>query len=407
MNVTPINLSSLELDPATQPRLGLDLAVVADYAEAMAGGAVFPPVVVYSDGTSYWLADGWHRVAGARQAKLEEVNAEVREGGRDEAQWHAVSANQTHGLRRKREDVQRAIKLALLNPHGVGESNRKIAAHVGCDDKTVGAVREGLEASAEIPQIDARQVTRNGMTYTMDTARIGRPAPVLTQTLPLEELREQAEQVRRREIVAESSAIRAERREGRREERVEKMATLATPTEPNTKRYHVILADPPWRYQHAESDSRAVENQYPTMALGEICALKPWERPAVEVAAPDAVLFLWTTAPKLEEAFSVIRAWGFSYRTSWVWDKEAMGMGYWGRIQHEHLLIATRGAPVTPRPEHRPRSVFRSPKSEHSAKPDCVMEAIEAMFPEPELLKVELFQRTPRQGWDAWGNEVK
>jgi hypothetical protein len=210
MDATPIPLASLELDPATQPRLGLDLTVVADYAEAMAGGATFPPVVVYSDGKRYWLADGWHRVAGARQAGLEEVKADVREGGRDEAQWHAVSANQTHGLRRKREDVQRAIELALRNPRGAGQSNRQIAAHVGCDDKTVGAVRAGLEATAEIPQSTARR-GRDGRV--IDTARIGRPSPLLTQTLPLEDLREEAEAERRTTVLEEADAIRAARRE--------------------------------------------------------------------------------------------------------------------------------------------------------------------------------------------------
>jgi N6-adenosine-specific RNA methylase IME4 len=427
-----IRLDDLTLDPATQPRAGLDLAVVADYAEAMAAGATFPALTVYSDGASYWLADGWHRVAGARQAGLAELPAEVREGSRRDAILHSCGANAEHGARRTNEDKRRAVLTLLGDEEWSRWSDREIARRCRVGHAFVSNLRASL-STVDSDNGDRTYRTKHGTVATMDTSNIGgnrynnrgeliiddtwhfgdriatrgRPAPVLTQPIPLEELREQAEAQRRREIVAESSAIRAERAEVRREERVEKMAERAVPAADLSRGpYHVIAADPPWRYQHAESDSRAVENQYPTMSHEEICALAPWGKPVADLAAPDAVLFLWVTAPKLEEGLAVLRAWGFSYRTGWVWDKEAMGMGYWGRIQHEHLLIATRGEPVTPRPEDRPRSVFRAPRGEHSAKPKIVTAAIEAMFPEEALRKVELFQRTPRKGWDGWGNEI-
>ena len=86
--------------------------------------------------------------------------------------------------------------------------------------------------------------------------------------------------------------------------------------------YPVLLADPPWRYQFAETKSRAIENQYPTMPLDAICALEP-------PAANDAVLYLWATSPKLQEALKVLKAWRFDYRTNLVWVKDRVGMGYW------------------------------------------------------------------------------
>lgn len=189
----------------------------------------------------------------------------------------------------------------------------------------------------------------------------------------------------------------------RREERNEKLATIArgnAPIDAVAERFPIIYGDPPWRYEHVASESRAIENQYPTMALEEICDLKIGDA----IATDDAVLFLWATAPKLLEAMRVIEAWGFTYRTNIVWDKEAIGMGYWARIQHELLLIATRGEPPAPPPEARFPSVVRVKRSKkHSQKPELFAERIEQMF--PTLPRVELFARAPRAGWTAWGNQ--
>lgn len=187
----------------------------------------------------------------------------------------------------------------------------------------------------------------------------------------------------------------------RRQGRVEKLEELsAQPLSGKLGRFPILYADPPWRYQHVETESRAIENQYPTLALDEICAL-----PIAELTTPDCVLFLWATSPKLAEAIAVVDSWGFEYRTCIVWDKERLGMGYWARQQHELLLIATRGAPPTPAPDARPASVVRVRRdNEHSRKPVEFYELIERMF--PTLPKLELFARVERPGWKSWGNEV-
>jgi len=110
--------------------------------------------------------------------------------------------------------------------------------------------------------------------------------------------------------------------------------------------YTILYADPPWRYEHVATSSRAVENQYPTMTLDEICAL-----PVAGMAEPESALFLWATSPKLTEALAVMKAWGFTYRTNFVWVKDRIGMGYWARAQHELLLVGRRGE-FAPPPEH-------------------------------------------------------
>jgi N6-adenosine-specific RNA methylase IME4 len=163
--------------------------------------------------------------------------------------------------------------------------------------------------------------------------------------------------------------------------------------------YRLIYADPPWRYEHIETESRAIENQYPTMSHEELCALRV-------PAAEDAVLFLWATSPKLAEAIRVLEAWGFSYRTCAVWDKERLGMGYYFRQQHELLLVAARGSLPVPEPSARPASVLRVKRGQHSAKPALVYELLESMYPAfTERDRIELFNRTDRPGWTAWGNE--
>ncbi len=164
-------------------------------------------------------------------------------------------------------------------------------------------------------------------------------------------------------------------------------------------KYHVIYADPPWRYDFAVSPTREIENQYPTMELEEICAL-----PVKDLGTPDSVLFLWATNPKLLEAIKVIEDWGYNYRTNMVWIKDKIGMGYYARQRHELLLIATRGELPVPEPANRPDSVIISPRTEHSKKPERVYEIIETMY--PEYRKIELFARNERTGWDVWGNQV-
>lgn len=125
------------------------------------------------------------------------------------------------------------------------------------------------------------------------------------------------------------------------------------------KKYQVIYADPPWRYEHAISKSREIENQYPTMLLKDIKAL---DIPAEK----NSVLFMWTTAPKVAEALEVLLAWGFKYRTCAIWDKQCIGMGYWFRTQHEVLLVGVKGTFSPPPPAKT--YLFRAQRAEGKAQ---------------------------------------
>lgn len=166
-------------------------------------------------------------------------------------------------------------------------------------------------------------------------------------------------------------------------------------------RYGVIYADPPWSFEPYSTDTgmdRAADNHYPTMSLDAIAAL------AVP-AADDCVLFLWATVPMLPEALKVMAAWGFTYKSHFVWVKDKAGTGYWNRNRHELLLIGTRGSVPAPAPGEQYSSVIDAVRAVHSAKPFAFHEIIEAMF--PTLPRLEMFARGDAfAGWDRWGNEA-
>jgi N6-adenosine-specific RNA methylase IME4 len=187
-----------------------------------------------------------------------------------------------------------------------------------------------------------------------------------------------------------------------REERIQKIAKIAEGNlELKTdKKYPIIYADPPWRYENAPMGgaNRSIENQYPTMSLEEICAL-----PVADLATEDAILYLWATSPKLAECMKVIESWGFKYRTNFVWVKNKIGMGYHARSQHELLLVCKRGNLPPPAIADRVSSVVEGERTEHSSKPLVFYELIESFY--PTLPKIELFCRSPRENWAVWGNQ--
>jgi len=168
------------------------------------------------------------------------------------------------------------------------------------------------------------------------------------------------------------------------------------------KRFGVILADPEWKFEVYSDDTgmdRSADNHYPTSATDEIC-----KRPVGAIAAKECALFLWATVPMLPDAFRVMAAWGFEYKSHCIWKKDRIGTGYWFRNQHELLLIGTKGKIPAPAMGTQFPSVIDAPVGKHSQKPDAFYEIIEKYF--PTLPKIELNARRARAGWDSWGNEA-
>lgn len=165
-----------------------------------------------------------------------------------------------------------------------------------------------------------------------------------------------------------------------------------------TEKYRIIYADPPWKYGNTMPDYMGVQDDhYPLMSLDEICAL-----PIKNIAEDNAVLFLWVTSPILEESFQVVKAWGFEYKSTFIWDKVKHVMGHYNSVRHEILLVCVRGS-CQPDVHKLFDSVVSEERTEHSVKPSIFREIIDTIYPGGK--RIELFARKPADGWEVWGNE--
>jgi len=203
------------------------------------------------------------------------------------------------------------------------------------------------------------------------------------------------------------------------------------------RQYACIMADPPWLERGSGKSKRGADRHYPLLTRQEI--VQAIHGSPLWTPADDAHLWLWATSNHLEDALWVMDALGFRYVTQAVWvklskwttDPKAMasklgrevmaalgrgdirraveivirtGLGQYLRGSHEILLLGTRGRGAQVRTDRRDlRSVIVAPIGRHSAKPEASYELIEARSKGPRL---ELFARTPREGWDAWGLEI-
>jgi len=193
--------------------------------------------------------------------------------------------------------------------------------------------------------------------------------------------------------------------------KAEKDAADNVPVEPPIApegKFSTFVADPPWQYGNT-STRGAAENHYGTMTIDELCAMD-----VVPTHANDqAHLYMWTTAGHLPEAFKVMEAWGFEYKTYLVWVKPQMGMGNYFRVCTELVLFGVRGGMRTQARDIR--NHFEAPRGKHSAKPAIFHDLVEKASPGPYL---ELFSRCNaatmlhgctcskcRLGWTVFGNQ--
>lgn len=109
METKQVELQSITVKEEVQQREDLNMECVEEYAEEIAKGTQFPPLVVFSDGESIFLADGRHRYEAYKLAGVESVTVIVIEGGLRDAILHAVGANTDHGLRRTNADKRKAV----------------------------------------------------------------------------------------------------------------------------------------------------------------------------------------------------------------------------------------------------------------------------------------------------------
>lgn len=182
-----VQVSKISIDGGTQPRCEINEEVVAEYAEAMRAGEKFPPIVVFEDGVKFWLADGFHRTHAARQACVEVLDADVRQGTRRDAILFSVGANGDHGQRRTPADKRKAVMTLLTDPlvmedpeTGQPWSDREAARRCKVSHTFVAKIRADIEpVTGNVASEESKQrtyTTKHGTTATMNTANIGKRA---------------------------------------------------------------------------------------------------------------------------------------------------------------------------------------------------------------------------------------
>lgn len=176
--------------------------------------------------------------------------------------------------------------------------------------------------------------------------------------------------------------------------------------------FDVVLADPPWGYYGAQDKWGAAAKFYETSPDEALLAF-----PMKRLMARRSVLFLWATSPRLDLAVRCIEAWGLHYRgVAFVWvktRKDGQPIGAQGvrpsivKPTVEYVLAASpqkTGRPLLLADESVP-NVVMAPRGLHSEKPAEIADRIERLY--PDAARLELFCRSPRPGWSAWGDQVE
>jgi N6-adenosine-specific RNA methylase IME4 len=359
--------------------------LTADIAEH----GLHEPIVVYEGK----ILDGRNRYRACMAAN---VHPTFTAYTGDDPVGYVISLN----LRRRHlDESQRAMVAAKLATLRHGDNQHSEGLPIGRSSDLLNVGERSVARAREVQEHGAPELVR-----AVERGEVSVSAAADIATLPKAEQQEIVARGKR-EILEAAKALRGEEARKRYEARIARNLEISARNSrmmERGQRYAVILADPAWDYRlynEESGSSRAAAEQYPTMKLDEICAL-----PVSDLATDAAALFLWTTAPHLQESFQALAAWGFAYKTNAVWVKDKIGLGHFIRGQHEILLIATRGDMPCPLPANRPPSVISAPRREHSRKPDEAYELIERMY--PALPKIELFARYARPGWEAWGNEA-
>lgn len=361
---------------------------VRELAESMELIGQLQPITITSENV---LLAGWHRVEAAKILGWEDIKAELFDGNELEHELVEIDENLMRNdltVLEQGEHLARRQELVGRNVGRYAKSNGRMVLPL----KTTSEIAHDIgltESSAQKRMQAARKIVPE----VKDAIRYTEIANSTTQLLDLARLTpEQQVEVAQR-ITGGASSIAEAKRTIRRQDRIE-----STPVIPDGK-YNVIYCDPPWKYDFGFDIHGAADRHYHTMTIQELCDL-----PIPEIIEENAVLFMWVTSPKLFDAHKIITAWGFDYKTSFIWDKVKHVMGHYNSVRHEILLVCVKGS-FPKQSDTLHDSVITIERSdEHSEKPEYFRQLIETMYPKSK--KIELFARKHVDGWTVWGNEL-
>lgn len=335
------------------------------------------------------VLDGHHRIKACGELGITIWPRLVRIGLNDaEKRAHARALNLARrhlNQEQKRELIREQLKDTPQH------SDRQIARELGVSPTTVGSARSELEVSGELSKLDSclgldgkerpRSTRRKTIFVSEETAERAKSLP----------------EQHRQSVLIGSSKLTEVQRQIRKVESKEKAQSLPL------GKYRIIYADPPWTYNdsrqtgdHLESTSASFH--YATMSMDELQNMD-----VKRIASDDSVLFCWSVFPLIQEALDLIKSWGFTYKTAFIWDKGNGAFGHYHNASAELLMIATKGSCV-PDADKREDQVQSFARLGHSKKPEEWRKLIDRLYPHGP--RIELFHRGSKpDGWTTWGSE--
>ena len=331
------------------------------------------------------VLDGRHRLKACLEAKVEPT---FRQYEGDDPLGFIIAMNLK---RRHLTESQRAMVAASIAnlPHGGDRrSDQDVDLHLENVTREHAAEMMAISPRSVASAAKVRKEGEKALVEAVETGLIAVDAAVkLVKEVPT---------VQRRAVKKVSLGKARSLTEAMRQIRHEDRGEIPHPE----GKYRVIYADPPWEYGNAGLQQYGhASHHYPTMSVKELSELR-----IDQLAEDNAVLFLWVPSPLLEHGFWVLNAWGFVYKTSFVWDKVRHNFGHYNSVRHEFLLIGTRGSctPDTSKLIDSVQSIERT--DVHSEKPEEFRQIIDRLY--THGARIELFaRRTPPVPWKGWGNE--
>lgn len=347
------------------------------------------------------LIDGHNRYEICTKHALPYKVTELSFNDRDDViDWIIDNQIGRRNLTQQQTSYYRGVKYERLKKRQGGRSDREFGVEEIATPKTADVIAEQHGVSERTVRNDAAYA--RAIDAIAETAGEEVKQQILTSELNVtkKDVLNLASKPAEKQAAVLEKIVSGEAKSMRDAERLTRKAETAKSAIMPSGKYRVIYADPPWKYGDGLTENYGgTQYHYPSMSIDELCAM-----PIKEIAEDNAVLFMWVTSPLLEECFPIIRAWGFKYKSSFVWDKIKHNMGHYNSVRHEFLLVCTRGS-CTPDEKtliDSVQSIERTNK--HSEKPEEFRRIIETIYNHGS--KLELFARQNHEGWFIYGNQL-
>lgn len=183
------------------------------------------------------------------------------------------------------------------------------------------------------------------------------------------------------------------------------------------KKYKIIYADPPWKYNDVGVYQETFPKRKQTRPLRDLPYSSMNKNDIKElnvknITANDCALFMWCNDSHLEDGIEIMKSWGFKYKViAFIWVKRTKNgklyanTGAWTMKNTELCLFGTKGAMSKYKIANNVYQVIEHDRDIHSKKPQIFRDKIIEIF--GDIDRIELFARIVPKGWDVWGNEVE